>query len=257
MARLARPPYGRAMTVPRSLDPGTGPRPLPDFSRGAATVERMLRAVAELRPAAGEDAAPRDAAAAREVAAPRDAAVTRPGEGRSVPAPRVLLPAHALRRSVVGAVVGAAGLAGATVAAGAAVLLALSRTGPGAPSLGLLAAEAALGLLVLVLGGLGLRFALSGLAAARASVEIGAEEIVSRGALRVRRVRWEDVVDVEARVVHPVHWLTVALRLRGGRRVVLPALDRPVREHGRPSAEGVRILRRELHRRRRRGPGRR
>ncbi|MCW1805008.1 PH domain-containing protein [Brachybacterium squillarum] len=233
------------MTVPRSLDPGTGPRPLPDFSRGAATVERMLRAVEGLRPAPGE------------VAAPRDAAGTRPGEGRSAPAPRVLLPAHALRRSVVGAVAGAAGLAGATVAAGAGVLLALSRTGPGAPSLGLLAAEAALGLLVLVLGGLGLRFALSGLAAARARVEIGAEEIVSRGALRTRRVRWEDVVDVEARVVHPVHWLTVALRLRGGRRVVLPALDRPVREHGRPSAEGVRILRRELHRRRRRGPGRR
>lgn len=245
MARLARPPYGRAMTVPRSLDPGTGPRPLPDFSRGAATVERMLRAVEGLRPA------PRDAAAPRAVAG------TRPGEGRSVPAPRVLLPAHALRRSVVGAVAGAAGLAGATIAAGAGVLLALSRTGPGAPSLGLLAAEAALGLLVLVLGGLGLRFALSGLAAARASVEIGAEEIVSRGALRTRRVRWEDVVDVEARVVHPVHWLTVALRLRGGRRVVLPALDRPVREHGRPSAEGVRILRRELHRRRRRGPGHR
>lgn len=256
MARPSHPPYCRAMTVPRSLDPGTGPRPLPDFSRGADTVERMLRAVAELRPAPGDVAAPRSAAA-RDVAAPRAVAGTRPDAGRSVPAPRVLLPAQALRRSVVGAVAGAAGLAGATVAAGAGVLLALSRTGPGAPSLGLLGAEAALGLLVLVLGGLGLRFALSGLAAARARVEIGAEEIVSRGALRTRRVRWEDVVDVEARVVHPVHWLTVALRLRGGGQVVLPALDRPVREHGRPSAEGVRMLRRELHRRRRRGPGRR
>ena len=220
------------MSVPHSLDPGTGPRALPDFTRGAAAVERMRR---NLGPAATVRRA--------------DAA----GRARVAVRPRVLLPAHPMRRTLVGAVVGGAGLAGAALTLGAGVWLALGARDGGSPSLVLLLGEAALALLALGLAALGARFALSGLAAARARVELHEHHLLVQGPLRARRVAWEDVVAVQARAVHPVHWLTVVLRLRDGSRVVLAALDRPLREHGRPSAEPVKVLRRELHRRRR-GP---
>ena len=62
---------------------------------------------------------------------------------------------------------------------------------------------------------------------------------------------------IESRVVHPVHWLTAALRLEDGTRIVMPAFDRPVWTYTRPSGQDIRALRTEMHRRRQAGRGRR
>lgn len=209
------------MTIPRQIGPETGPRTvLPDYGRSSATVERM---VAELR---------------------------REGRGRSGRSGtvRALFPAAGTRDTALRAVVSAVLLGGALIAV---VVIALLLTGlePGrSPGLGLLMLLLALGMLTLLLGLLGLRFGLVALATARARVEITQEGLHVVGGLRSRRVEWADVVAIESRVVHPIHWLTAALRLRDGSRVVMPAFDRHVWTYGRPSGPDIRALRRELHR---------
>ena len=95
------------------------------------------------------------------------------------------------------------------------------------------------------------------LGTARARVEISADGLRVVGPVRHRDVAWERIAAIESRVVHPVHWLTAALRLEDGSRIVMPAFDRPVWTYTRPSGQDIRALRTELHRRRQAGPGRR
>lgn len=213
------------MTIPRELDPATGARlALPDFDAGAATLERMLAAL-------------RGGTAARP--APRS---------RCAPAQLILEPATPVR-TAVGQGIAAAALLGAAVVSALLGVLLLAGVAPGrAPGLDRLAVLAALGALTLLLAALGLRGALVGLAAARARVELTAEGVEVVGILHRRTVPWREIVAVESRVVHPVHWLTAALRLRDGSRVMLTALDRPVRTWSRPAGPEVRALRTALHR---------
>lgn len=117
------------------------------------------------------------------------------------------------------------------------------------PGLGMLLVLLGLGGLALVAGLLGARFVITALAAARSRVEISDDGLRVVGALGARTVPWAEVVAVESRVVHPVHWLTAALRLRDGGRVVMPAFDRPLWEYSAPSGQDIRALRIELHRR--------
>ena len=210
------------MTIPRQLGPETGPRTvLPDYSRSSATVERM---VSELRRGTRG----------------------RSGTTRTV---RALFPAAGTRDTVLRAVVSAA-LLGTTVIAVVVIVLLLGTLEPGrSPGPGLLMLLLAHGTLALLLGLLGLRFGLVALGSARSRVEISEEGLLVVGGVGSRRVDWHDVVAIESRVVHPIHWLTVALRLRDGSRVVMPAFDQHVWAYGRPSGPDVRALRRELRRR--------
>jgi hypothetical protein len=114
---------------------------------------------------------------------------------------------------------------------------------------------AAIAALALLLGVLGLRFGIVALGTARARVEITERGLRVIGVLRRREVEWSRIVAVESRVVHPVHWLTAALRLSDGSRIVMPAFDRPVWTYTRPTGQDIRALRTELHRRRQAGPG--
>ncbi|MGY5764130.1 PH domain-containing protein [Brachybacterium sp. DNPG3] len=235
------------MTIPRSLGTPTGPRrALPDFTRGAATVERMLRA---LDGGAGADAARRADGSAAGVRSASAAASAAGGRTRV----RVLEPDHRLGRSTACAIVSAAGLGSAPLPIIGAVLLLMRVPSGHSPDLVTLAVVAALVIVDLVLVLTGLRFGYVGLAIARSRVEIAARTIRVRGAVREREIDWADVVGVEARVVHPVHGLTAALRLADGSRALLPILDRPFWEHSRPSGPQIRRLRRELRRRRPRG----
>jgi hypothetical protein len=215
------------MTIPRQIGSETGPRTaLPDYSRSSATVERMV--------------------AALDPVSPRGA-----GRGRV----RALFPAHATRDTAVRAIVAAALLGTALVAVLVLVLLLASVPEGHSPGLALLLLVTALGALALLLGALGARFGIVALGTARARVEISAQGLRVVGALGRRDVDWERIAAIESRVVHPVHWLTAALRLEDGTRIVMPAFDLPVWHYGRPSGQDIRALRTELHRRRQSGPG--
>ncbi|MFI8776293.1 PH domain-containing protein [Brachybacterium paraconglomeratum] len=215
------------MTIPRRLGPETGPRTaLPDYSRSSATVERMVAALDPSR------------------------------TGRDRGRVRALLPAHATRDTAARAVVAAALLGTALVSVLGMVLLSTVPDGR-SPGLGLLVVVGALGALALLLGLLGVRFGIVALGTARARVEISADGLRVVGPVRHRDVAWERIAAIESRVVHPVHWLTAALRLEDGSRIVMPAFDRPVWACTRPSGQDIRALRTELHRRRQAGPGRR
>ncbi|HLQ80331.1 MAG TPA: PH domain-containing protein [Brachybacterium sp.] len=217
------------MTIPRQLGPETGPRTaLPDYSRSSATVERM---VAELH---------------------------RGPERKRTAAPvRALFPAAATRDTVLRAVVSALLLGGAVIAAVVIVLLLVTLEDGRSPGLGMLVLLLALGTLALLLLLLGLRFGIVALGTARSRVEISEAGLHVVGALGSRRVDWRDIAAVESRVVHPVHWLTAALRLRDGSRVVMPAFDRHVWTYGRPSGQDIRALRIELRRQEEKAAGRR
>lgn len=212
------------MTIPRQIGPDTGPRTaLPDYSRSTATVERM---VAALRTGPG-------------------------GRTRAATGPvRALFPVAATRDTALRAVVSALCCGGALVAAVGIVLLALSPEDGRSPGLGLLTVMASLGALGLVLLLLGLRFGVVALGTARSRVEISEQGLRVVGAVRSRRVPWHEVIAVESRVVHPVHWLTAALRLRDGSRVLMPAFDRHIWTYAEASGQDIRDLRTELHRRR-------
>lgn len=217
----ARTTVGR-MTIPRQIGPETGPRTaLPDYRRSSATVERM---VDSLRSGASGG---------------------RASSGRV----RALLPAAATRDTLLRAVAAAVLLGGALVAAVGMVLLLLGLEDGRSPGIALLIVLLALGGIALILMLLGLRFAVVALGTARSRVEISEEGLLVVGALRSRRVPWRDILAVESRVVHPVHWLTAALRLQDGTRVVLPAFDRHIWTYAQPSGQDIRALRRELHRR--------
>lgn len=205
------------MTIPRQIGPETGLRRiLPDYSRSSATVERMIERL--------------------------------DGPGASSRGPvRVLLPANAMADTGIRAVIAALLLGGALVTAVIGVLALLTVEEGHAPGLGVLVLLLLLGGLALVQLLLGLRFAVVALGTARGRVEVDREGVLVVGALRSRRVAWKDVAGVESRVSGPVHWLTAALRLRDGSRVVMPAFDRHVWDWSRATAEDVRSLRRALH----------
>lgn len=237
------------MSIPGSLSTPTGPRcALPDLTRGASTVERMLRALDDAlyggRDGAGSDrtgsdgdAVAGEASRARPPAAARELAT-------------VLEPADPLRRCVACAVVSGAALGSAPLP-GVGVVLVLAGIPSGrSPDLVALAVIAGLVLVGLALVLLGVRFAIVGLAAARSRVVIRSRSVRVRGVLREREIDWGEVAAVESRVVHPVHGLTGGLRLTDGSMVLLPILDRPLWEYSRPSGPQTRRLRRELHQRR-------
>lgn len=210
------------MTIPRQIGPETGPRTaLPDYTRSNATVERM---VSDLRRGSRR-------------------ASSRPGTAGTV---RALFPAAATRDTLLRAVAAAMLLGGTVIAAVAILLLALGVEDGRAPAIGLLIVMLALGGIGLILLVLGLRFALVALATARSRVEITERGLRVVGALRSRDVPWRDIIAVESRVVHPVHWLTAALRLRDGSRVLMPAFDRHVWTWSQPSGQDIRTLRIEL-----------
>lgn len=203
------------MTIPRQLGPDSGPRTaLPDYSRSNATVERM---VSDLRRG------------------------TR-GKVRHG-ATRVLLPADGARDTVIRAVLSALLLGGAFLSAVVIVLLVLGLEDGRSPGLGLLLVLLSLAGTGLILTLLGLRYALVALATARSRVEVSERGLRVVGALRSRDVAWRDVRAIESRVVHPVHWLTAALRLRDGSQVVMPAFDRHIWTWSQPAGQDIRTLR--------------
>ncbi|MEE1619426.1 PH domain-containing protein [Brachybacterium sp. J153] len=210
------------MTIPRQIGPETGPRTaLPDYSRSSATVERM---VAQL-----------------------DGPRRRTGGGNGQV--RALLPAAATRDTLLRGAVGVLALGVALAALIGVIAVWLTVPEGHSPDIGRLLLMLTLALLALIVGLLGLRFAWVALATARARVEIGEDSLLVVGALRSRRVPWDEILAIESRVVHPVHWLTAALRLRDGSRVLMPAFDRHIWSYSRPTGEDVRGLRRELHER--------
>ncbi|WP_299300440.1 PH domain-containing protein [uncultured Brachybacterium sp.] len=220
------------MTIPRQIGPETGPRTaLPDYSRSNATVERM---VSDLRRGSRR-------------------ASSRPGTAGTV---RALFPVAATRDTLLRAVAAAVLLGGTVIAAVAILLLALGREDGHAPGIGLLIVMFALGGIGLILLVLGLRFALVALGTARSRVEITDQGLRVVGAAGSRAVPWREIIAVESRVVHPVHWLTAALRLRDGSRVLMPAFDRHIWTWSQPSGQDIRTLRLELrkHEKAARGP---
>lgn len=211
------------MTIPRQLGPRTGPRvALPDYSRSTATVERMVSNLDH---------------------APRRRPRPRPG------AVRTLRPRAATRDTVLRAVVAALGLGAALlIAVGLVVLWSTVEDGH-APGIAVLLVMLMLGASLVLVALLGLRFALVALGTARSRVEISEDGLHVVGALRSRTVPWPQIRAVESRVVHPVHWLTAALRLDDGSRVLMPAFDRHIWTYSEPAGRDIRALRVELHRR--------
>lgn len=207
------------MTIPRHIGPDTDRRALPDYSRSNATVERMVQ----------------------DLQGPRNS-------GRRQPV-RALFPAHATRDTVLRSVAAAFLLGTMLVLVVIGVLVWAGLEDGRSPGLGMLLVLLTLGAMVAIVGVLGVRFLVTALAAARSRVEVGETALRVVGPLGARTVAWQDVVAIESRVVHPVHWLTAALRLRDGRRVVMPAFDRPVWEYSAAAGQDIRALRTELHRR--------
>jgi hypothetical protein len=220
------------MTIPRQIGSETGPRAaLPDYSRSNATVERM---VSDLR--RGDRRAS-----------------SRSGTGGAV---RALFPVAATRDTLLRAVAAAMLLGGTVIAAVGILLLSLGVEDGHAPEIGRLIVMLALGAIGLILLLLGLRFVLVALGTARSRVEITERGLRVVGAFRSRDVAWRDIIAVESRVIHPIHWLTAALRLRDGSRVLMPAFDRHVWTWSQPSGQDIRTLRLELrkHEKAARGP---
>lgn len=210
------------MTIPRQLGPRTGPRTaLPDYSRSTATVERMVSNL---------DHAPRRRPGAR------------PG------AVRTLLPRAVTRDTVLRAVVAALGLGTALIVAVGLVILGASVEDGHAPGIALLLVMLTLAASLVLVGLLGLRFALVALGTARSRVEVSEDGLRVVGAFRSRTVPWARIRAVESRVVHPVHWLTAALRLDDGTRMLMPAFDRHIWTYSEPAGQDIRALRVELHR---------
>lgn len=206
------------MTIPRQIGPETGPRTaLPDYSRSTATVQRM---VSDLH--------------------------GRARYRRGNRAVRALFPAAVTRDTLIRSALSALLLGGAVITAAAILLLVLGLEEGRSPGIGLLIVMLSLGGSGLILLLLGLRFGAVALATSRSRVEISEHGLRVVGAFRSRDVPWRDILAVESRVVHPVHWLTAALRLRDGSRVVMPAFDRHIWNYHRPSGEDIRALRIEL-----------
>ncbi|WP_193104972.1 PH domain-containing protein [Brachybacterium sp. FME24] len=211
------------MTIPRQIGPETGlGTALPDYSRSNATVERM---VSDLR----RPSRPRASTGRGEV--------------------RALLPRAAMRDTLLRAVISAMALGTSLVLAVAIMILWLTIEDGHAPRIGLLLIMLTLAAAGAVIALVGLRFAVVAVGTARSRVEITDEGLRVVGAFRARTVPWQQILAVESRVVHPVHWLTAALRLQDGSRVVMPAFDRHVWTYAQPSGQDVRTLRTEVRRR--------
>lgn len=209
------------MTIPRQIGPETGPRrALPDFSRSNATVERMVR---DLRQPTGG--------------------------ARATGPVRTLVPADAGRDIIVRCVVAAVALGLAAASTVLAVLLYLGLGERGAPGVVGMLLILAFGAAAAVLTLLGARFLVVAVTTSRATVEVTDAGLRVTGLLKPRLVPWHEILAVESRVVHPVHWLTAALRLRDGSRVIMPAFDRHIWNYGQPSGQDIRALRGELRRR--------
>lgn len=162
---------------------------------------------------------------------------------------RALMPAHATRDTLIRAIAAAVLLGIALTLTVTGVLLWADLEDGRSPGIAMLMVLLSLGGLALLLGLLGAGFAIAALASARSRVEVGEDALLVVGALGSRTVSWDEVVAIESHVVHPVHWLTAALRLRDGSRVVMPAFDRPLWEYSAPSGQDIRTLRTALHRR--------
>lgn len=225
-AEQCRSHYCERMTIPRQIGPETGVRTaLPDYRRSNATVERM---VSDLR---------------------RGPGARQPGARTSARTIRALFPRAATRDTLLRSVAAAVLLGAAVVAVVGIAVLALDVPDGHSPGIGILAVMLALAGLALVLLLLGLRFGIVALGTARSRVEITEQGLRVVGALRTRTAAWQDILAIESRVVHPVHWLTAALRLRDGSRIVMPAFDRHVWTFSQPSGQDIRALRTELHQR--------
>lgn len=157
-----------------------------------------------------------------------------------------MFPVAATRDTLLRAVAAALLLGGTVIAAVGILLLSLGVEDGHAPEIGRLIVMLALGAIGLILLLLGLRFVLVALGTARSRVEITERGLRVVGAFRSREVPWRDIIAIESRVVHPVHWLTAALRLRDGSRVLMPAFDRHVWTWSQPSGQDIRTLRIEL-----------
>lgn len=205
------------MTIPRQIGPETGlSRILPDYSRSSATVERMIEEL--------------DGPSAR-----RRGPVT------------VLTPANATVDTAIRAVISALLFGGALISVVVGILL-LSTVEEGhAPGIWLLIVLLFVGVLLIAQLLLAARFAIVALGTARGRVETDRDGVLVVGGLRQRRIPWRDIVGVESRVSGPVHWLTAALRLRDGQRILMPAFDRHIWDWSRATADDVRSLRRRLH----------
>ncbi len=207
------------MTIPRHLGPETGPRRiLPDFSRSDATVERMIENL--------------------------DGPSGRTAHKGPV---RVFVPAASVMDTAIRATISAAALGVALVLVVLALVLLFSIEDGHAPGIAMVIVLLLLGVLALVLVLLAARFVVVALGTARGRVEITEQELRVVGGLRTRVVPWRDVLAIESRVIHPIHGLTAALRLRDGTRVVMPAFDRHIWSYAAPSGQDVRKLRRMLH----------
>lgn len=164
---------------------------------------------------------------------------------------RVLLPASPLVDTLVRSVVSAAALGGA-LAMGVALILLWATVEEGrSPGVGLLLVMSSLALAALVTAVLGLRFGIVALGTARSRVEISEDGLRVVGVFSARDVPWTEIRAIDSRVVHPVHWLTAALRLHDGTQIVMPSFDRHIWTYTRPSGQDIRALRTELRRRRR------
>lgn len=221
------------MTIPRRLDPDTGPpRALPDFRRSAGTIERMLQALDH-----GPELSTQERPAASGAA----------GAGRGpvrVTTSRIVVRSALLRTAI------AALWLWAALVPGVLGLLLLLRVPEGhAPDLAVVVVVAGLGLGALVLLLAALRWGVLALAAVRSRLERDAEAVTVFGAFGSRRVPWREILGVDSRAVHPVHGVSAALLLRGGGRVVMPLFDRPVWTYAQPSRREIRELRAEIVRR--------
>lgn len=211
------------MTIPRQIGPESGLRAaLPDYSRSNATVERM---VSDLRRPS------------------RSRASTGRGDVR------VLVPRAAVRDTLLRAVISAMALGTSAMLAVTIVILWLTIEDGHSPRIGLLLIMLALAAAGAITALVGLRFAVVAVGTARSRVEMTDEGPCVVGAFRARTVPWRQILAVESRVIHPVHWLTAALRLQDGSRVVMPAFDRHVWTYAQPSGQDIRTLRTEVRRR--------
>lgn len=233
--RRLRAAYGANMTTPAVPSADTAELPvLPDFTRGARTLERMLHAVG-----------------ARPVWA--TATVTTP-PARSSARPRPAGPLRSLRpeRALTGTVIRAVASALLLGIAGSVLLVAVI--------LGISVPLGPTGVALLAVGGvcvllpalvLGTRLGVQALAVARGRIDIEPAGVRVRGAFADQWVPWSQVRTVSSRTVHPMLGIVAALRLRSGRRIVLPSTTRPLWTLGRPTGQDVEAIRAELARRRR------
>ncbi|PMC75643.1 MULTISPECIES: PH domain-containing protein [unclassified Brachybacterium] len=208
------------MTIPRQIGPEpTSGSVLPDYSRSTATVERMV-----------------DALDARRRGGPSSRGQV-----------RALLPRNPTMDTLLRSVIAAVLLGIALIPVIIMVLLLVGLDDGRAPGLAMILVLLAMGAMAVLLLLLGLRFAWVALCTARSRVEITDAGLRVVGAVGSTEVPWRDIEGIESKVVHPVHWLTAAVRRKDGRRVIMSAFDRHVWTWSEPTGQDIRLLRTVLH----------